>query len=341
MRRNFVGKYSIAIGWQGRSFLYKNLVDEFWEIDSECMWLRKYCRGFHHFSKNLFNIEKNLSKVGKVISALEMGNVAVYPSLKVCLVENCGGKIKTLEDFQVCEKCNVHWPAVGMFDDPMKYKAVWPVVSEKKKKLMSKYLKINSIGITARNRDAYGRNLPSIFYERLICLLEEMGYNPIWLGEKHTTLPCPFSRITDFSVTEDAQDLENTLALVSQLKFTIQFWTASTRLAGMVGTPYIIFESPDQIYGGNLTPGHEGFRMAMCTKGEKKLVLSHYNRVAENHDDALILVKRAVKEIEHNNFDDVFGLLEDENYWSCYTKSNSFELTECEVGNFYPDKGPR
>src|SRR5437868_6987459 len=33
MRRNFKGKYSIAIGWYGRAFLYKHLVDEFWEIE--------------------------------------------------------------------------------------------------------------------------------------------------------------------------------------------------------------------------------------------------------------------------------------------------------------------
>jgi len=318
MRRNYCGKYSIAMGWQGRAFLYKNLVDEFWEIDPQHMWLRKYCRAFHHHSKNLFRIEKNSAKMGTLVDALAMGVPATYPRLQTCLVNGCGGRTEVFDDYQLCKKCNAAWPAVGLFSDPVKYKAeaVWPVVSEEKKVAVSKYVKPNSVGITARNRDAYGRNLPPIFYERLIYLLEDMGYSPIWLGEKQTILPCPFSRIPDFSVTEEAKDLENTLALVSQLRFTVQFWTASTRLAGLVGTPYILIESPDQLFGGTLTPGHEGFRLYLCTKGNKKLVLAHYKSVAEDHNAGLGLVGRAVAELESGDFSDVAGLVEDQKYWS-------------------------
>lgn len=317
MQRYFRGKYSIVIGWQGRKFLYKNLVDEFWEINPEHMWLRKYCRAFHHHSKNLFRIEKNAAKIGRVVDALTMGVPVTYPKLTTCLVATCGGKVEVGEECQICQKCGVVWPAVGIFADPVRYKAeaVWPIVSEEKRIAMARYLKPNSVGITARNRDAYGRNLPPIFYERLIYLLEDMGYNPIWIGEKQTTLPCPFPRLTDFSTTEDAKDLENTFALVSQLRFTIQFWTASTRLAGMVGTPYILFESPDQIYGGNITPGHEGYRLFLCTKGNKKLVLSHYNSVADNHNAGLSVVKRAVAELEAGDYSDLAGLIEDKEYW--------------------------
>jgi hypothetical protein len=42
----------------------------------------------------------------------------------------------------------------------------------------------------------------------------------------------------DFSRLPEARDLELTLAIISQLQFTVQFWTASTRLAAMVGTPF-------------------------------------------------------------------------------------------------------
>jgi hypothetical protein len=41
---------------------------------------------------------------------------------------------------------------------------------------------------------------------------------------------------------------------MTNLQFTIQFWTASTRLASMMGVPWILFESPDQIAGN----GQEG-----------------------------------------------------------------------------------
>ena len=316
MQQRYSGKYSIAIGWHGRKFLYKNLVDEFWELDEEHQWLRKYCRAFHHHSKNLFRIEKNVCRMGHLVSALELGTPATYPKLEKCLVVNCGGGIISSDTEQKCDKCGVMFSPMGLFENPIHYKkdVIWPTISEEKKSYYAKYLKPNSVGITARNRDAYGRNLPADFYKRLIKTLEDKGYNPVWLGEKQTILPCP-SDILDFSITEDAKDLENTLALVSQLKFTIQFWTASTRLAGLVGTPYILFESPDQVYGGNLTPGHEGFRMYLCTKGEKKLVMAHYKSVLENYDAAFNLVERAIEEVEAGNYKDIAGMVSNEEYW--------------------------
>src|SRR4051812_19571335 len=96
MRTKYSGKYSIAIGWYGREFLYRNLVDEFWEIKEEYQWLRKYSRAFQHHSKNLIKVEKNLSKFGKVLakcltgtsnisSADELSNIAAYPKLNNCV----------------------------------------------------------------------------------------------------------------------------------------------------------------------------------------------------------------------------------------------------------------
>ena len=67
-----------------------------------------------------------------------------------------------------------------------------------------------------------------------------MDYNPIWLGEKQSTLACPVSDVVDMTRKPEARDLELTLAIVSQLEFTIQFWTASTRLSALVGTPYLV-----------------------------------------------------------------------------------------------------
>jgi hypothetical protein len=325
MQSKYMGKYSIVVGWHGRKFLYKNIVDEFWELGEEHQWLRKYCRAFHHDSKNLYRIERNICKMGHLVSPLELGTTATYPKLEKCLVSGCTGGIISNTAGQKCDKCEAIFPAIGLFENPIYYKkdARWPVINEEKKVYYNKYIKPNSVGITARNRDAYGRNLPVDFYKRLISLLENKGYNPVWIGEKETILPCPYPHIQDFSITDDAKDLENTLALVSQLKFTIQFWTASTRLAGLVGTPYILFESPDQIYGGDLTPGHEGFRSYLCTKGNKKLVMAHYNSVVENYDAAFQLVERAIIELESGNYSDIAGMVADEKHWLNWSKHES------------------
>ena len=310
---NYVGKYSIVMGWHGRAHLYKHLVDEFWEIHEEHQWLREYSRAFHHDSVNLKRLEKNVAEYGKVVDVMLIGNVASYPKFYECPA--CRGDILKIGPSQVCNKCNSIYPGAGVFTDPLNaiHEARWlPDPSVEKTKLVSKYLKPNSVGIIARNRQAYGRNLPPIFYERLIYLIEDMGYHPIWIGEKQTIHPCPFSRVTDFSSTAEANDLESTLALVSQLKFTIQFWTASTRLAGLVGTPYILFESPDQVFGGPITPGHEGYRLFLCTRGPRKLVVAHFRDLSDNNNKGLVLSKQAIREVEVGEYAEIIAVPEDE-----------------------------
>ena len=144
---------------------------------------------------------------------------------------------------------------------------------------------------------------------RLIKLLEDLGYNPIWLGEKQSVLPCPVDHIVDFSRLPESRDLELTLAIISNLQFTVQFWTASTRLASMMGIPWILFESPDQIAGH----GQEGKRIALTTDyNKKKLVLAHYFSVVEDHDCGLEYVQRAIKEMNEDNWDDIIGPIEDQ-----------------------------
>jgi hypothetical protein len=313
MGEKYMGKYSIVMGWYGRAYLYKHLVDEFWEIKEEFQWLREYCRAFYHHSVNLRRLEDNVSQYGKVVSHYEFGNIANYPRLYEC--QKCRGEVSEVGSFQACSKCNIVYPGVGIFKDPINAikEARWlPNPSVEKVKLVSKYLKPNSIGITARNRQTYGRNLPSIFYERLIYLIEDMGYNPIWIGEKQTIHSCPFSRITDFSTMPEANDLESTLALVSQLKYTIQFWTASTRLAGLVGTPYILFESPDQLFGGTITPGHEGYRLFLCTRGPRKLVVSHFRDLSDDNNKGLLLSKQAIRGVEVGDYTEIIAVPNEE-----------------------------
>jgi hypothetical protein len=163
------------------------------------------------------------------------------------------------------------------------------------------------VGIIARNRTTYGRNLPSEFYTKLIRRLESLYYKPVWLGEKQSTLPCPVPHIIDFSRSPQSGDLELSLAIVSKLEFTIQFWTASTRLSAIMGVPYMIFESPDQLFG----QGQEAYRLALTTTGKKKIVLCHYLKVFNDQNGTIKLVEKAINEMERSNWEDMIGMVDE------------------------------
>jgi len=299
------GKYSIAVGWYGREYLYRHLVDEFWELDQEFMWLRDYARAFHHVSKNLKRLESTLRNTGHLTSCENLGQVAVG---NTCA--KCGYNWGQAEYAVSCPKCGgKEFSHRSLFSDVKNWKpkAVrLPKPSKRKLDEVAKYLKPNSAGIFARGRKTYGRNLQSEFYVKLIDLLERKGYNPIWLGEKQSTLECPVDHITDFSRMSEARDLELTLAIICQLKFTVQFWTASTRFAGMMGIPYLLFESPDQIWGN----GQEGFRRNLCDFGPRKLVAAHFLNVYNDNERGLSVVGRCIEEMEAENWNDVVDMVE-------------------------------
>jgi ADP-heptose:LPS heptosyltransferase len=174
-------------------------------------------------------------------------------------------------------------------------------------------LKPNTVGVFARGRKTYGRNLQPEFYVKLVQILEDMGHNVIWLGEKQSTQPCPVDHVLDFSRMPESQDLERTLAIVCNLDFTIQFWTASSRLSSMMGTPFILFESPEQIYvsSSGLCGAQEGKRLELASFGPKKLVMAHYKNVYDDNDTALELVKQAAEELKEGNEEDILGMVED------------------------------
>lgn len=276
LQKQFLGYYVIAMGWHGREYLYRHLVDEFWELDLECHWLREYCRAYHHDSRNLRKLEKSVNrKFGRVLDANVFSTVTlqnIYPNMNQAKKNACWTPAPSISAYAAIEK----------------------------------FLKPNSVGVIARHRKCYGRNLQIDFYKSLLDMLQELGYDPVWIGEPNTTYECPYSHITNFRGSSESNDLEKTLALVSKLQFTIQFWTASTRLAGLMGTPFIIFESPDQIYG----VGHEGMRLNLCTRGKKKLVVSHFWNVYNDNSGGLKLVDRAIKEMKENNWDDIIGLVD-------------------------------
>lgn len=299
------GAYFICVGWYGREYLYRHIVDEFWEIKEEFQWLREYSNAFSSSSKNLAGINKYLNNFGIVYNAQAMGAICLSRSCKRC--RNVWGDLKSDTP---CPKCNSKDTEQGVLHDIPYHKRLAvqiPRPSISYLNLAKKYLKPNSVGIFARGRALYGRNLPLDFYKKLISLLEKNNFNPIWLGEKQSVLPCPVDHIIDFSRLPESRDLELTLSIIANLEFTIQFWTASTRLASMVGTPWILFESPDQIVGH----GQEGMRIALTTDAnKKKLVLANYKTVLEKEEETLECVNRAIKEIYQNNWEDIIGPVE-------------------------------
>lgn len=299
-------KYVIIVGWYGREYLYKHLVDEFWEIKEEHMFLREYTRAFHNSSKNLTNIEKKLANFGTVIRSHDHGK---YLLGAYCF--DCGalwGADKLVKECIHCKSANVKQSSFSQIDLTRSEVVKIPRPSQAKCLSVEKYLKPNSVGIIARSRKCYGRNLQPEFYVKLINYLESAGYNPIWLGEKQSTMPCPVEHIVDFSRMPESRDLETTLAIISKLKFTIQFWTASTRLASIVDTPWILFESPDQIWGN----GQEGYRLNLVSFSPGKLILSHYLNVLSDHEGSISLIDKSIKEIKSNNYEEIFGLLDNE-----------------------------
>jgi len=300
--------YKIAVGFYGRAYLYRHLVDEYWELREDHQWLREFCRAFHNESRNLARVEKKLAILGKYVPPTFLGNMCLGNTCTVC--KHYWGDYK-YEYAQKCEKCGSPEIVHSLFSDIARYRKLRTPVPRPGRAVMEraeKYLRPRSVGVFARARKTWGRNLPPDFYESLIYSLEAKGYNPIWLGEKQSTLPCPVPRICDFSRRPESQDLELTLAIISKLEFTVQYWTASTRLAAMMGVPYLLFESPDQICG----QGQEGMRMALTTDGpdKKKLVVSHYLSLLNNPKEGVRLTMRAVEEMEAGNWSDVVGLVE-------------------------------
>lgn len=310
--RRYPGQYVIAMGWYGREYLYRHLVDEFWEIDEKHMWLRDYARAFHNTSINLKKIEQAATQYGEVVPSAALGKYAVSNFCRTC------GKFwnEWRKQVEACPVCKSTVLVHSIMTDIANYKPQArrvPRPAQEHLDWAKDLLKPNSVGLFARGRKTYGRNLQPEFYVKLIELLENMGYNVIWLGEKQSTQPCPVGHVFDFSRHPDSRDLEKTLAIVCNLQFTVQFWTASTRLAGLMGVPYLLFESPEQIYASSsgLMAAQEGKRIELCSFGPKKVVLSHFKNVFDNNDLALDYVKRAIGEMKDDNYEDILGLVED------------------------------
>ena len=304
--KKFPGYYFTAVGWHGREFLYRHLVDEYWEIGEEHQHLREHCLAFHNDSKNLKLIEDKIrEEKGIVVTSQYMGRLVLGTQC-----EDCGiiwtPPIRSIS-CNFCDSTNIRQPFFRDIDLHRQNLVFLHKPSpEKMSMVREKYLGMNPVAIFARGRKKYGRNLKPDFYVSLISKLREGGYDPIWLGEKASTQPCPVDDVIDFSRMPEARDLETTLAIVSQCSFTVQFWTASTRLASMVGTPFMLFESPDQLWG-NI--GQEGMRLELLTIGKRKISANDFRNIYDDPEGGIAVFEECLHEIEEGNFSDHIGLV--------------------------------
>lgn len=308
IKQNLPGCYSIVLGWSGREYIYRNLVDQYWELDDEHQWLREYCRAFHHKSRSLAAVEKRLRGLGRVVSS-------IYFSRRVCCTtcNVCGAYWKDKDKVaspKTCPSCSCGDLSRSLFatmPDCFEDACLPPKPGEEKMKWALENIPENSVGIFARSRKCYGRNLPPDFYLKLINEIKRLGMNPVWLGEPSTNLKCPAGDIFDFSGSDLQKDMELCIAAISRMKFTIQFWTASTRLSAIAGTPFILFESPDQLWDG----GEEGYRLELASRGNpKKLVASHYLSMLDDQDGAIRLAREAIEEVLAGDFSIKVGMVE-------------------------------
>lgn len=298
--------YIIVVGWYGRSFLYSKMADEYWELSENYQWLREYSDAFRNDSRNVGKLEVKLSQYGKVVNGSSFSQMCV----QYFCVECKHGFVTHNHINTRCQKCNGSNLIRPLFGDLAASKKRFvgiPQPSEEKKELMRKYVHGKPIAIFARNRLRYGRNLSIGFYQRLIDLIKDMGHQPIWMGEKQSVYQCPDPTIVDFTSQPESRDLECTLALLGMCNYTMQYYTASTRLAAMVNTPWILFESADQLVGN----GQEGMRIILTTEQEKKkLVIANFQRLLEDEDGAIRYSRIALEEMDKGNHKTIIAMVD-------------------------------
>lgn len=305
--KQHLGRYVIAVGWSGRAYLYKHLVDEYWELDEKYMSLRDRTYAFHFVSKNLFAIEEKIKQYGKVVPSADVGGFLVGNYCRMC-GKLWSDAVERVENCPNCQGTTIVRSILTNVKETKKQVCMLPKPKEKALEWAKQQITGKTVAVFARNRKTYARNLTYNFYLKIQDLLTKSGYNIVWLGEKNNSFPAPENTIDLVGLN----DLEKTLAIISLCDFTIQFFTASSRFAGMMGTPFILFENPELFYPYSFekaSSGQEGKRLELCTFGKRKIVLCDYVMLAENEEAGITILDRAIKELTSSNEEDIIGLV--------------------------------
>lgn len=299
--------YFIVLGFSGRDYLYKHLADEFWELDPSLSWLRTFSYAFVNLSKVYAKIVGKIKDYGNVVSGEILGHMVVG-----CTCRNCGNYYGSQDQDTICPKCQSANVDKSIFSDVKNNRKKVVNIPKPREEYVSWAEKIvgnNAVGIFARKRKLYNRNLPIDFYKNLVTYLQERNFTVVWLGEKESTHECPENMgVVNFSDMPESYDLERTLAIITKCKFTIQYWTASTRLAGLVDTPFIIFESPGQILPCQAQEAH---RICLTSNYDKrKVVLCSFDMALNDTETVFKHTKRAINNLLNKNYNIEISLVD-------------------------------
>ncbi len=300
---NFPEYRKVVVGWSNREYFYRELCDEYWELDPQYMILKNNSYAFENTSVELASLYKRLSPLGIVIDGTKIGKLCVKAKCKKCSFE-----FEADRGDIYCMKCYSEDIEKSLFQGSRiyrKYAVPLPRIKKEFVDFASNYIPDNTVALFARNRKTYGRNLSVEHYEKTIDRLISLGYNVVLLGESVSSYNLKNNKIINFMDHEFAGNLEAAFAIVNCCVFSLQFFTASSRISSILDKPFILFESVDQIYGR----GQEGIRLSLMTKNynNKKLVLANYADVAENTDESIDLMEQAVRElIQEKKSDDLF-----------------------------------
>ena len=78
----------------------------------------------------------------------------------------------------------------------------------------------------------------------------------------------------------------------------------------MVGTPYLLFECPNQIWG----EGHEGYRRILTDFGPSKLAIAEFRTIYEDNDLGVRSAMEAIGQLEAGDTSDYLGATQTPEY---------------------------
>lgn len=293
MNNNFQEYRKIVIGWKDREYFYRDICDEYWELDSKYMMLKNNSYAFENTSVEIASLNKRLIPLGVVINGTKIGKLCVKAKCKKCFFE-----FEVDRGDVYCAKCysdNIEKSLFQGSREYRKYSNVLPQINKKYIDFAQDYIPENTVALFARNRKTYKRNLTTEHYDKIIDMIISLGYNVVLLGESVSSYSLKNEKIINFMNHELAGNLEAAFAIVNKCVFSLQYFTASSRISSLLNKPFVLFESADQVYGR----GQEGIRLSLMTKdyNNKKIVLANYVDVAENTDDAVATTKQAIQEL--------------------------------------------
>jgi len=177
LMKQHLGRYIIAVGWAGRAYLYKHLVDEYWELDEKYMFLRDRTYAFHFISKNLSRIEEKIKQYGRVIPSADVGGFLVGNYCRLC-GRLWSDAVERLKNCPTCQSTTIIRSILTNIKETKKQVCMLPKPNKEAFDWTKQFITGKTVAVFARNRKTYARNLTYDFYLKVCKLLNSLGYNP-------------------------------------------------------------------------------------------------------------------------------------------------------------------